>query len=66
MKDSYYHFLKSQGSMDFIDQLITPEENENGIRLDTKLNFPLTILATKITAQNCTNLLGQIKNISGN
>jgi hypothetical protein len=64
LKDSYYFFLKRQGCMDYLSYIITPPENEFGIRLDTTLNYPLTILTKSITAQNVVNLLGQIKCLS--
>lgn len=64
VKDIYYKYLKSKGLFDFVDQIITPQENEFGIRLDTELNYPLTIRAKSITCVNCVNLLGQIKHLS--
>ena len=63
-KDIYYHYLKPKGCLDYVEQIITPPENEFGIRLDTELNYPLTILTKKITCDNCINLLGQIKYLS--
>ena len=64
LKDAYYNFLKRQGSMDYISQIITPPENEFGIRLDKELNFPLTIKTKAITCVNVVNILGQIKMLS--
>lgn len=64
LKDSYYKFLKTQGCMDYISQIIVPPENEFGIRLDNELNYPLTVITKKITCNNCINLLGQIRHLS--
>lgn len=64
MKDNYYHYLKIRGAFDYLSDIITPKENEFGIRLDTVLNYPMTILTKSITAQNVINLLGQIKGLS--
>ncbi len=62
--DSYYFFLKKQGAFDYIEQIVTPRENEFGLRLDKELNYPLTVIAKSITAQNCINIIGQINSLS--
>ena len=59
-KDIYYHYLKARGAMDFIAQLITPRENERGIRIDLDYNYPLTIKTDRIIFKNIFGLLGQI------
>ena len=61
--DFYYHFLKKRGWYDFVDGLITPEENEEGVRIDTSLSYPRTILTRHIRCENTTNLLGQLKSL---
>jgi len=61
--DFYYHFLKKRGWYDFIDGLITPEENEEGVRIATSLSYPRTILTRHIRCENTTNLLGQLKSL---
>lgn len=61
MKDLYYYYLRRQGSLDYIEQFITPEEREFGIRLDSELNYPLTIRTKYIGIQNFNNIIGQIK-----
>jgi len=61
MIDSYYHYLKNKGMLDYVEQIISLEEQELGIRLDTELNFPFTVLTKSITFVNTPNLLGQIK-----
>ena len=59
--DDYYKMLKKKGWFDFVDDFITPEDNEDGVRVDTELNYPRTIKTNKIVCENVTNLLGQIK-----
>ena len=61
--DFYYNFLKKRGWYDFIDAIITPEEGEEGLRVDTELTYPRTILAKYIRCENTPNLLGQIKTL---
>jgi len=61
--DFYYHFLKKRGWYDFVDGLVTPEENEEGVRIDTSLSYPRTILTKHIRCENTTNLLGQLKSL---
>ena len=61
--DFYYHFLKKRGWYDFVDGIITPEENEEGVRIDTSLSYPRTILTKHIRCENTTNLLGQLKSL---
>ena len=60
-KDIYYKYIKRLRIHDFVDQLVTPEEFELGIRIDTDHNFPLTVIADRISFRNVTSLLGQIK-----
>jgi len=59
-KDLYYHYIRNKGLHDYVEQLITPKENEMGIRLDTDYNFPLTVKTDRISFQNVKNILGQI------
>ena len=61
--DDYYKMLKKKGWFDFVDDFITPEDNEDGVRIDTELNYPRTIKTNKIVCENVTNLLGQIKTL---
>ena len=61
--DFYYHFLKKRGWYDFVDGLVTPEENEEGVRIATSLSYPRTILTRHIRCENTTNLLGQLKSL---
>jgi hypothetical protein len=63
VKDAYYRYLLARGLMDFVEQIVTPEEHEEGIRLDSDLHFPLTIQVKAITVENVLNVLGQIKSL---
>jgi hypothetical protein len=65
MKDKYYKYMAKRGLMDYVAEFVTPIENEAGIRLDTKLNFPLTIQVKAIQFSNLTNVLGQVKCLAG-
>lgn len=61
--DYYYHLLKSKGWFDYVDDFITPEHAEEGIRIDKEYNYPRTIKVNKICYENTTNILGQIKTL---
>ncbi len=61
--DFYYNFLKKKGWFDFVDDFVLPEWREEGIRLDTELNYPLTIKTEYIRCENTPLLLGQIKSV---
>ena len=61
--DFYYHFLKKKGWFDFVDDFVTPEEREEGVRIDTELIYPMTIRTKHIRCENTTNLLGQLKSL---
>lgn len=57
----YFRYLKQQGMMDFIDDIISPEDREEGVRVDTVLSYPKTIIVKKITCENVVVILGQIR-----
>lgn len=59
--DKIYKNFKIRGLMDFVDDLIVPEYQIEGIRLDKELNYPKTILVKSITCENIINVIGQIK-----
>ena len=59
--DYYYSTLKQKGSYDFVSEIICPEIKEEGIRLDTEMNFPLTVTTEKIHAINVLELINKIK-----
>lgn len=62
--DAYYKTLKSKGWIDFVDDFVYPEWKIEGIRLDTELNYPMTIRTSSISCENALNLTGQIKSLS--
>lgn len=45
---------------DYIQDIITPEEKENGIRIDYELNYPKTVVAKTIRFENESLLLKHI------
>ena len=61
--DEYYKKLKRHGWFDFVDDFVTPDDREEGVRIDTKLNYPRTIQVPHIRVDNTLNLLGQIKGL---
>ena len=60
MKDSYWTFLIKRGMFDYVQDIITPEERENGIRVDIEFNYPKTVVTKKITIENQETLLKHI------
>jgi hypothetical protein len=60
MKDLYYQYMLHRGLLDYAEALITPEEREDGIRLDMELTFARTIRTRFIRFDNLLNLVGQI------
>ncbi len=61
--DYYYKLLKKKGLYDFVSEIVPPEYEVDGIRLDTELNYPLTVQTNVIHAFNVTNLILQIKSL---
>ena len=61
--DFYYHFLKARGWFDYVDDFVTPEDKEEGVRIDTELTYPMTIKTRHIRCENVPNLMGQIKSL---
>ena len=59
--DPLYKFLKSKGWYDFVSDIVVPEWRVEGIRIDTRNEYPLTIKTDYIRCENTPNLLGQIK-----
>jgi hypothetical protein len=64
-KDAYYQYMLHRGLLDYTEALITPEEHEEGIRLDTELNFARTIRVKAIRYENLLNVVGQIQFLRG-
>ncbi|HBY69282.1 MAG TPA: hypothetical protein DEG69_16955 [Flavobacteriaceae bacterium] len=60
MKDMYWGFLRKRGMLDYVQYIITPEEKENGIRVDFELNYPKTVVTQKITLENQQTILKHI------
>ena len=63
-QDFYYKYMRKTGLMDFVEELIDPQDREEGIRIDSSLIYPKTILTKKITFENVVNILGQVKYLS--
>lgn len=61
MKDLYYHWMKPRGLMDYINYIINETEFEEGIRLDTAITYPHTIVTKYIRIENQLNILGKIQ-----
>ncbi len=61
--DFYYKFLKKRGWFDFVNDFVTPQEKEEGVRIDTNLNYPRSVKTKYIRCENTLNLLGQIKSL---
>ena len=60
--DKYYKLLKSKGWFDFVDDFFLPNQEE-GVRIDTELSYPMTIQVPYIKCENTLNLLGQLKSL---
>jgi len=58
--DLYYKWLKPRGGMDFIDDFVLPGLEE-GIRLDTELNFDPSIVVDRIVPENTHQLYNRIQ-----
>mgnify|MGYP000061830899 CR=1 FL=1 len=56
----YFHLLKSHGWFYFVDDFVEPRHRLEGVRIDTELNYPMTIRTDQIACINVLNLLGQI------
>ena len=61
--DYYYKLVKKKGLYDFVSEIVPPEYEVDGIRLDTELNYPLTVQTNVIHSFNVTNLILQIKSL---
>jgi len=63
IKDEIYQNLKKHGSFDYIDDFIKYNQ-ELGVRIDKKLEFPLTIVVNKISIENQESIIQQINMFS--
>ena len=61
--DHYFHLLKSHGWFDFVDDFVEPRHRLEGVRIDTELNYPMTIKVSQIRCENTLNVLGQLKSL---
>ena len=61
--DYHYKTLKSQGLYDYVDDMVTPECDVQGIRIDTELNYPMTIQTNTIGGTNVQHLLEEIRQL---
>ena len=59
--DYYFKKLKSGGYYDYVAEILSPDKREDGVRLDTECNYPLTVVAQSVNCVNVMNLIGQIK-----
>ena len=59
--DYYYNILKKKGYYDFVADMLSIDEREAGVRLDTEYNYPSTVIAQEITSQNVISLYLQIR-----
>ena len=64
MKDMYWIFLVKKGMFDYIADIVTPEERENGIRIDVEFNYPKTVVTKTIRFENERLLLKHIAILS--
>lgn len=65
MKDAYYRYLLARGLLDWVEQIVTPPENENGLRLDLEVKKPATIRVNSITFDNYVTILDKVRNYHG-
>jgi len=62
--DHYYKILKERGLYDFVSEIVPPRYRVEGVRVDTELNYPLTVKTNEICVTNVMNLIGQIKTLN--
>jgi hypothetical protein len=61
VKDFYYHYMKTFGLMDYVDDLIEPNKESGLILCSNVGDFKSYILTDKVTFRNVANLLGKIQ-----
>lgn len=62
-RDYYYKILKEKGYYDCVSAIISPEDREAGIRIDTDYNYPLTVVTNSISCTNVMSLIMQVKEL---
>ena len=65
LKDLYWRFLVKRGIFDYIDYILTPEEKEEGIRLNDDYKIPPTIKVKSINFGNQRKILKMIEDFKG-
>jgi hypothetical protein len=63
--DLHYNFLTKKGWFDYVDEIVQPEWKEEGVRLDTDYNYPLTVKTEYIRCENTNLIIGQLKCLRG-
>ena len=61
--DYYYKLLKRKGLYDYVSEILPQDTKEEGVRLDTELNYPLTVKTKNICVTNVNTLIMQIKSL---
>lgn len=61
--DTYYHWIKPRGGMDFIEDIIRPG-TERGVRLDVARRAPGTIITDRIAPENVHRLIASIRSMA--
>ena len=62
MKDAYYRYFVRRGLFDWVEEIVTPRENESGLRINSEKQKPMTIIVSAITFDNYIGILDQIRN----
>lgn len=60
LKDIYWNFMRPRGMFDYFADIITPRENESGVRIDSAQNQPRTFVAKSITVNNERQLITRL------
>lgn len=63
-KDIYYHYMREKGIYDYVAALITPEEDEVGIRVECSHNYSFTVITDRVDWSNLNTILGQVINLN--
>jgi hypothetical protein len=62
--DTYYHWIKPRGGMDFVKQFVRPG-TEDGVHLDITQNYPRSVITDRIAPENLNQLIRQIRVVRG-
>ena len=63
LADTYYHWIKPRGGMDFIEDFVRPG-SEHGTRLDFASREPFTIVTDRIAPENVHRLIAAIRSLA--